>query len=463
MTTVVLVGLAAVLVLLAAGIVLASRIQRLRPHSTVRPLRSRTVGDLVRERYGSTVGAILMSDHPEPSTAATAPLFTPPTPFRRGQATEPAGRTAPEPAVFEAARHVLEDGVDAGDAPWRRADRMMGREPGASWETAPTPLVPQQEPAPTDSESPVEPPATAGSSKPADVSAPVEPLNPAERPDPPQRQDPTQPQADTPPPVDTAPSGSEPAPRTAGGGRDRPPTAASPVTPTVSSLRVMPDPEMTPLMGIPVFRASTEVPTPLPRVAVARVDEQVVSLLPASHPRPVLVVISGTPQTVWFRVVDRDGESVPDALVALFDDRGTEVDTAKTATDGSGDLAAPHSGRFLLVARADGFQPRAATVTVDDGPVELALLLPRSCRVVGCVRVGGKPLEDARVVASHEDEVVDEADTDRNGSFSFDDLVEGSYTLSVTHPHGSATIRIRVAEGVEQPHVVDLAASAAPG
>jgi hypothetical protein len=462
MTTVVLVGLAAVLVLLAAGIVLARRFQRLRPPTTVRPLRSRTVGDLVRERYGSTVGAILMSDHPEPSTAATAPLFTPPTPFRRGQAAEPAGRTAPEPAVFEAARHVLEDGVDAGDAPWRRADRMMGREPGASWETAPTPLVPEQEPAPADSEAPVEPPATAGSSKPADISAPAEPPKPAERPDPPQRQDPTQPQAGTPPPVDTAPSGSEPAPRTAGGGRDRPPTATSPVTPLVSCLRVVPDPEMTPLMGVPVFRASAGVPTPLPRVAVARVDEQVVSLLPASHPRPVLVVISGTPQTVWFRVVDREGEPVPDALVALFDDRGTEVDTAKTATDGSGDLAAPHSGRFLLVARADGFQPRAATVTVDDGPVELALLLPRSCRVVGCVRVGGEPLEDARVVASHEDEVVDEADTERDGTFSFDDLVEGSYTLSVTHPRGSATIRIRVAEGVEQPHVVDLAASAAP-
>src|SRR5829696_7138430 len=89
MTTVVLVGLAAVLVLLAAGIVLARRFQRLRPPTAVRPLRSRTVGDLVRERYGSTVGAILMSDHPEPSTAATAPLFTPPTPFRRGQAAEP--------------------------------------------------------------------------------------------------------------------------------------------------------------------------------------------------------------------------------------------------------------------------------------------------------------------------------------------------------------------------------------
>jgi hypothetical protein len=455
MTTVVLVGLAVVLVLLAAGIVLARRFQRLRPVPTERPLRSRTVGDLVRERYGSTVGAILMSDHPEPSTAATAPLFTPPTPFRRGQAAEP-DPTAPEPAVFEAARHVLEDGVDPGDAPWRRADRMMGREPGASWETAPTPPVPEQEPAPTDSGAPVEPSATAV------ASAPAEPSKPAERPDPPQRQDPTQPQAGSPSLVDTAPSGSESVPRTAGGFRDRAATATSPVTPPVLSLRVVPDLEMTPLMGVPVARASTEVPTPLPRVAVARVDEQVVSLLPASHPRPVLVVISGTRQTVWLRVVDRDGEPVPDALVALFDDRGTEVDTAKTATDGSGDLAAPHSGRFLLVARADDFQPRAATVTVDDGPVELALLLPRSCRVVGCVRVGGEPIEAARVVASHEDEVVDEADTERDGTFSFDDLVEGSYTLSVTHPHGSATIRIRVAEGVQQPHVLDLAASAAP-
>ena len=433
MTTVVLVGLAAVLVLLAAGIVLARRFQRLNPTPSVRPLRRRTVADLVRERGvatvgGATAGATRRSDSRQPAAATTAPLFDP-TPHPRSPAAEPGGpTTTPEPTAFEAARQVLEDGVDAGDAPWRRADRMMGREPGASWETAPTPVAPEPE-TPTDSAAPVEPPA-----------------------------------ADPPAPADRVePEGPEPAELSESAEPSRQPAAVSSAVepqPPAPVLRVVPDPEMTPLMGIPVVHAPGGVPTPLPRVAVARVDEQVVSLLPASHPRPVLVVISGTPQTVWLRVVDRDGEPVPDALVALFDDRGTEVDTAKTAQDGGGDLNAPHGGRFLLVARADGFQPRAATVAVDDGPVELAILLPRSCRVAGCVRIGDEPLGDARVVASHEGEVVDEVVTEPDGTFWFDDLVEGSYALAVEHERGSVTIGIHVAEGVEQPHVLDLAASA---
>ena len=85
-------------------------------------------------------------------------------------------------------------------------------------------------------------------------------------------------------------------------------------------------------------------------------------------------------------MVRRDGEPVPAAVVALLDDQGREVDTTKTATDGGGELRAPHGGRFLMIVSADGYQPRAATLSVDEQPVELALLLPRSAAVSGSVR-----------------------------------------------------------------------------
>ena len=126
---------------------------------------------------------------------------------------------------------------------------------------------------------------------------------------------------------------------------------------------------------------------PVPRIiGTPTHDDDVVVLLPPTFTSSFPVVapaVSGSPQPVWFRVVRRDGEPVPAAVVALLDDQGREVDTTKTATDGGGELRAPHGGRFLMIVSADGYQPRAATLSVDEQPVELALLLPRSAAVSG--------------------------------------------------------------------------------
>ena len=148
-------------------------------------------------------------------------------------------------------------------------------------------------------------------------------------------------------------------------------------------------------------------------------------------------VASGSPQPVWFRVVRRDGEPVAKAVVALLDDRGREVDTTKTAPDGGGELHTPHGGRFLMIVSADGYQPRAATLTVDEQPVELALLLPRSAAVAGSVRAGGVAVRAALVVVRQDHDVVDEALTAGDGRYRFDDLAEGSYTVAATGGAGS--------------------------
>ena len=166
--------------------------------------------------------------------------------------------------------------------------------------------------------------------------------------------------------------------------------------------------------------------------------------------------VSGSPQPVWFRVVRRDGEPVPAAVVALLDVHGREVDTTKTAVDGGGELHSPHAGRFLMIVSADGYQPRAVILTVDDGPAELALLLPRSAVVSGTVRSGGEPVRDVRVAVRQDHDAVGEALTGGDGRYRFDDLAEGTYIVSATAASGSAVARLSLAEGADLDLDLDL-------
>jgi hypothetical protein len=271
--------------------------------------------------------------------------------------------------------------------------------------------------------------------------------------------------------------------------------------------RPLSDPDLTPLMGIPVVRPLSPSPTPRPAPAsaapahpdadpaaddvrsadaapavdepdpapepeeaatgpvavvpplpswrTAPTDDDVVSMLvPASDTPPR--VVTGSPQPVWFRVVRRDGEPVGGAVVTLLDDRGVEVDATKTATDGGGELHAPHGGRFMMIASGEGFQPRAAILGVDDRPVEVALLLPRSAVVAGAVRADGTPVPGARVVAHQEGEVVDQVHTDRDGGYRLADLAEGCYMLSAASPRGGAVRLVTLSEGAEERLDLDL-------
>jgi hypothetical protein len=185
-------------------------------------------------------------------------------------------------------------------------------------------------------------------------------------------------------------------------------------------------------------------------------DDDVALVLPVTAAAAPPVVRTGSPQPVWFRVVRRDGEPVAGALVTLLDDHGQEVDATKTATDGGGELQAPHAGRFLMIAGSDGFQPRAVLLTVEGQPVELALLLPRSAGVAGVVRSAARPVTGARVVARQEGEIVDDVVTGRDGAYRFADLAEGGYALSATDHRGDVVRHVTLSEGAEVELDLDL-------
>ena len=139
--------------------------------------------------------------------------------------------------------------------------------------------------------------------------------------------------------------------------------------------------------------------------------------------------------------------------MTLLDDHGQEADATKTAADGGGELRAPHAGWFLMIASAEGFQPRAVTLEVDGRPGALALLLPRAGGA-GVVRDRGTPVAGAYVVALQEGEIADEILTDRDGGYRFDDLAEGVYAVSATTAEGCTGHPVTLSEGAEL--VVDL-------
>ncbi|MDT7581588.1 MAG: hypothetical protein QOK35_2852 [Pseudonocardiales bacterium] len=492
--------------------------------------QTQTVGDLVRQRSAP-------DDVQGADDVSGTDLFTPRNP--KAVAAPPtssddappasAGPNATETAVPHPTLRPTPTppgGVEVGDAPWRRAARMMGSEPGAAWETAPIPVVPDavvpaavvSAMAPARATTQAADRAEAGRTTVLEVPASVV----AEQPG--RTAVVAVPEQADPEPVDPQPVAAQPVDAPSNGGSDAPlqvdPPRAAPAIPAGAALEVAdgadvpaasvaatdivaaeptpadtaaadappnPDapsrplsvPDLTPLMGIPLVRPLGESPVPPPPVptepqaqAQARpvtqpvtprlsrrseIDDEVVSMTPASVALPPRAAVTGSPQPVWFRVVRRDGDPVGGVLVSLLDDRGQEADATKTATDGGGELHAPHGGWFLMIASADGFQPRAVTLAVEDRPVEIALLLPRSVTVAGVVREdGGAPAAGTRVVAFQEGEVVDDVLTDRDGGYRFDDLAEGVYALSATGPRGSAVGRVTLSEGADGQLDLDL-------
>ncbi len=517
MTTVILVGLIVVLLAAAAyvGMLLLRRTRSAPVASESEGARPRTVADLVRRRT-------------DPADDLSGPeLFAPVVPRQDGIAVPdvPEAPEAAPPAPASPQPVTPAGGIEVGDAPWRRAARMTGAEPGGAWETAPLPVVADaganespvgarqaarvapevrtdemRVPAPKVGAPTGTSPSVVIVSRAAAPVAPVTPSSPWTEPEPAPigPEEPALAAVAVPEPGgDAAAVESVPTVGTADDDPPAVPAVPAQVDPDVVAepaapvSRPLSDPDLTPLMGIPIIRPvavdavpirvpvavpetlpepavpaapPVEFPGPSPRVTDTLVADDDVVFLQQPTPTGTFPVVppetvSGSPQPVWFRVVRRDGEPVPAAVVALLDGHGREVDTAKTAVDGGGELHSPHAGRFLMIVSADGYQPRAVILTVDNQPVELAMLLPRSAVVGGTVRSGGEPVRDARVAVRQDHDAVDEALTGGDGRYRFDDLAEGTYTVAVTGASGSAVARLSLAEGAEMDVDLDLAGS----
>ncbi|MEU4049314.1 MFS transporter [Streptomyces olivaceus] len=206
-----------------------------------------------------------------------------------------------------------------------------------------------------------------------------------------------------------------------------------------------------PVAGTPAeaFRPADE---PVPAAAMAAapapsatsVVSETAAARPAATQQPAAVATttgSGEPQApvsggIAVRGFVRGAESapVPQAAVTLISLAGRQLGRSVAQADGSYTLDAPSAGSYVLIASADGFQPQASTIVVNDEPLAYDILLSGTSGLTGLVRAleSGLPVKDAMVIVTDvRGDLLATAVTGEQGEFSFAELVPGTVTVAV--------------------------------
>ncbi|WP_459115374.1 MFS transporter [Streptomyces similanensis] len=132
----------------------------------------------------------------------------------------------------------------------------------------------------------------------------------------------------------------------------------------------------------------------------------------------------------------RGAESAPvaRAAVTLISLAGRQLGRSAARADGAYTIDAPGAGSYVLIASADGFQPQASTVVVNDEPVAFDILLSGTSGLTGTVRSAdsGLPVKGAMVIVTDvRGDLLATGTTGEDGAFSFTELVPGAVTVAV--------------------------------
>ncbi len=170
------------------------------------------------------------------------------------------------------------------------------------------------------------------------------------------------------------------------------------------------------------------------------------------------VLLSGASRLTGTVRAAATGAPLAGATVSLADPRGEVV--AARSTDSHGQYVVPDlaPGRYTLALSAPGCQPAAMPVTVTDGDATSQdAELRAGAQVHGRARTAaGTPVPDARVMLLDSDgNVAGLATTEVDGSYSFENLPEGDYTV-VASGYPPAASRLRVSSGEPHAHDVQL-------
>ncbi|MFJ9466180.1 MFS transporter [Streptomyces caniferus] len=147
-------------------------------------------------------------------------------------------------------------------------------------------------------------------------------------------------------------------------------------------------------------------------------------------------------------VRNAEGRPVPRSAVTLISLGGRQLGRAVAQANGSYVLDAPGAGSYVLIAAADGHQPQASTVVVGDQPHGYDILLSGTSGLAGQVRSAatGAPVEGAMVVVTDvRGEVLATGTTGAEGSFAFDELAPGTFTVAVNaQNHRPAALPVEI-------------------
>ncbi|MFE5485046.1 MFS transporter [Streptomyces sp. NPDC056527] len=140
------------------------------------------------------------------------------------------------------------------------------------------------------------------------------------------------------------------------------------------------------------------------------------------------LTISGTVRTA-------EGTDLPGATLTLISLGGQQLGRSVVGSEGRYAFDAPATGSYVLIASADGFQPQASTVVVNDGPLAHDVLLTGTSGLIGSVTAAesGAPVDGAMVVITDvRGEVLATGKSGADGGFAFGELVPGAVTVAVT-------------------------------
>lgn len=134
------------------------------------------------------------------------------------------------------------------------------------------------------------------------------------------------------------------------------------------------------------------------------------------------------------RVLGVDGNMIGRAALTLIDVSGRQVGRTASEVDGTYHFEVPAGGSHVLIATAPAHQPQAATVVIGDEPSDVDIVLTGTSGLTGVVRMtGGQPVSGAAVtLADTRGEVVGSRVTGADGTYVFEELVAGAYTLAVS-------------------------------
>ncbi|MEU6950201.1 MFS transporter [Streptomyces sp. NPDC046316] len=155
---------------------------------------------------------------------------------------------------------------------------------------------------------------------------------------------------------------------------------------------------------------------------------------PAAVAADAVVAVS-TGLTVSGTVRTAEGTDLAGATLTLISLGGQQLGRAVVGGGGRYALDAPAAGSYVLIASADGFQPQASTVVVNDGPLAHDVLLTGTSGLTGAVTSaeGGTPVDGAMVVITDvRGEVLATGKSGADGGFVFGELVPGAVTVAVT-------------------------------
>lgn len=125
------------------------------------------------------------------------------------------------------------------------------------------------------------------------------------------------------------------------------------------------------------------------------------------------------------------------AVVNVLTLDGQSVDWSRADNSGSYAAVVPKLGRYVIVANASGWSPRAVVVDVtsDSSRVDISLLVPLS--VSGVVTEHGSPVADAKVALHHVDGSLSaEMQTDEQGRYDLPLPPVGNYIVTAIAPGG---------------------------